>query len=223
MIIGMIGLGGAAGVGKSSVARILCEQHGYKEYSFAKNLKEMCKEVFYLTDEMVYTQSGKKELLPQTVKLDQVHMRAIDRWIRDVNKWRTRGNEVLAMMDKCLGKEFNTPREILQYVGTEICREVYDNNFHIKVVDRQIEDDGHDKAVISDARFANERAYVRENGGVRILIESDKQEDLGEHSKHASETSMGTRDDYDYVLFNPKKEGFDHLELLVKSLLMDIR
>jgi len=41
-----IGLSGRAGCGKSTIADYLIQEHGFKRYSFAAKLKEICNEMF---------------------------------------------------------------------------------------------------------------------------------------------------------------------------------
>lgn len=57
----IIGLLGPAGSGKSSVAGYLVERYGAREYSLAKPLKEIAKQIFDFTDEQVYGTQKQKE------------------------------------------------------------------------------------------------------------------------------------------------------------------
>jgi len=51
--------------------------------------------------------------------------------------------------------------------------------------------------VIDDMRFISERATVRKHGGVLVLIRRGENKDT-----HASETQIGSPDEYDYVIDN---------------------
>lgn len=58
----IIGISGKLGTGKSLLAKKLQLNHGYLRVSLANPLKEMCKELYGLTDDQVYGE-GKDELL----------------------------------------------------------------------------------------------------------------------------------------------------------------
>lgn len=72
-----------------------------------------------------------------------------------------------------------TPREILQFVGTELLRDMLGNfvpklgkSIWIDIVRRQIMNSA-DKIVITDVRFENEMNLVHELGGIVFLVERD--------------------------------------------------
>ncbi len=54
MVASLVGITGACGAGKSTVARHLCEGHGWREMSFADPLKEGVMHMFGLRPEQVY-------------------------------------------------------------------------------------------------------------------------------------------------------------------------
>lgn len=82
-----------------------------------------------------------------------------------------------------------TVREVLQYVGMEV-RKV-NPDYWVDRIKYQ------DRMVFDDVRFPNERAKIRELGGKLILIVRDVP-----LMDHPSETSLGSFDEYDYVIFN---------------------
>lgn len=60
-------------------------------------------------------------------------------------------------------RQYPEYRELLQRLGTEVGRELYGENFWVERVTRQIHNG--DRVVITDVRFPNEEAAVRNLGG----------------------------------------------------------
>ena len=48
--------------GKTTVAQYIKQKHGFKEYTFAEPLKEVCKQIFSLTDDQLYNQEQKERV-----------------------------------------------------------------------------------------------------------------------------------------------------------------
>lgn len=80
-----------------------------------------------------------------------------------------------------------TNREILQKVGTESFRDVFNHNIWIDVAERQIFSrfPAHGIVIISDVRFDNEANWILSKGPL-IKIERPNLETI-EHSNHVSE------------------------------------
>lgn len=103
---------------------------------------------------------------------------------------------------KLFGK---TPRDVLQYVGTELMQlklqefmpEMGRNVWINKTIHDMTTDEGHDKFVISDVRFPHELAALRNASGFRDLI-SVKIERAGiDRGSHVAENSLqGVETDY---------------------------
>ena len=95
----IIGVCGLIGGGKGTVADILVNNHTFHKYSFADSLKDMVANVF----------NWPRHLLEGDTKESRDWREQRDEW------WSAR-----------LGIENLTPRWILQYWGTDVCRV----NFH---------------------------------------------------------------------------------------------
>jgi len=84
-----------------------------------------------------------------------------------------------------------SPREIAQKVGTECAREVFRQDFWLKRCESQMNDSPVKPVIfiVSDVRFENEAAWIRENGGEVWHIERPT---LGEGvvRAHASEAGI---------------------------------
>ncbi len=57
----LIGLAGKINSGKSTIAEYLVLKYDFIEMTYAKPLKNICQELFCLTDDQLYTQKGKME------------------------------------------------------------------------------------------------------------------------------------------------------------------
>ena len=190
MIVGVTGL---IGSGKDTVANYLTTFHGFKKVSFASSLKDAISDIF----------NWDRELLEGATKTSREWREQVDPW------WAQR-----------LNIPNLTPRWILQYWGTEVCRK----NFHTDIWVASVENkllNSKDDIVITDCRFINEIETLRNIGGIALRVmrgpnpqwcddaselNQDPKKDhirvkLEEMGIHASEySSVGLR--YDYYLIN---------------------
>ena len=94
-------------------------------------------------------------------------------------------------------------RHFLQVLGTEGCRKLFREDFWINRV--KIEIKGHDNVVITDVRFENEAAFVREMGGEVWHVTRDTAFNSGldqEAKAHASEVGVKFVPLKDYLILN---------------------
>lgn len=157
----IIGIGGRARSGKTSVGDYLCKCYGFKNIGFADSLKEACRQIFGFSDEQLY--GSLKEVVDPYWKL--------------------------------------TPRHILQCVGTECMRNVFDKDIWIKAVEKKILE-SNDNFVISDVRFPNEAEAVQRWGGFLVRVDRPNSGASGGIASHSSETSLDGFDEWDYTLNN---------------------
>ena len=122
--------------------------------------------VFNLSWEQCYTTEGKFENLEKPIVFCEDHAVQIMNWLIEVNHWEITP-EMKASIKEVVrkGTVFETPRFVLQFIGTEVMRDCVDADIHAKIVFKKIKVEGIEKAVISDARFENERRITREEGG----------------------------------------------------------
>jgi hypothetical protein len=165
MIIGMIG---SKGAGKDTAALALIKD-GFKRVSFADPLKELARMAFGLNSELFINPEFKDVPLikdnttPITEKNIELLIECLNNLV-GVNPKLV--NDITAA---CVDKgSFSTPRELLQWLGTDLCREVVDKNIWLNIAKKEIAK--HSNVVVTDVRFKNEADLIRELGGSTIQI-----------------------------------------------------
>jgi hypothetical protein len=142
----IIGFVGFIGSGKDTAADYLVNFHGYRRDSFANTLKDAVAAVF----------GWDRVLLEGRTK--------------EAREWREQRDE---WWSNRLGKDI-TPRHILQYWGTEVCRNGFHDDIWIASLENKMRKTG-DNIVISDVRFPNEIKAIKNAGGkvVRVVRGAD--------------------------------------------------
>jgi hypothetical protein len=138
----IIGVCGFIGSGKDTIADYLVNFHEFKRISFAASLKDAVAQVF----------GWDRELLEGRTKQAREWREQVDPW------WAERLN----MPDL-------TPRWILQYWGTEVCRKNFHDGIWIASLENKLRNST-DDIVISDCRFPNEIKSIKDAGGIVIRV-----------------------------------------------------
>jgi len=113
-----------------------------------------------------------------------------------------------------------TPREMIQKVGTECFRRIFDDNFWVNHVDtlyKQALNKG-THFIVSDCRFENEVMWVRNNGGIILNVSNPKVDDIVLNN-HSSELGVH-KDLIDYTIDNDESIAilYTKLEELSKEI-----
>jgi len=137
----IVGVCGFIGSGKDTIADYLCTHHKFKRISFAASLKDAVAAIF----------GWDRELLEGTTKSSRQWREQVDPW------WSER-----------LGKDI-TPRWILQYWGTEVCRQGFHDDIWVASVENKLRQ-AKDDIVITDCRFANEIKAIKDAGGITVRV-----------------------------------------------------
>jgi len=204
----IIGICGFIGSGKDTIADYLTNFHGYRRESFATSLKDAVSAVF----------GWDRTMLEGRTKSAREWREQVDPW------WAER-----------LGMPNLTPRWVLQYWGTEVCRKGFHDDMWIASLENKLRN-SKDDIVISDCRFPNEIKSIKDAGGIvirvkrgpepewyQIAINANKgapiaKELLDGFGVHASETAwVGTK--FDAVLDN--NGTIDDLYTSIKDLVQD--
>jgi hypothetical protein len=210
----IIGVCGLIGAGKDTIADYLVNIHQFRRESFANTLKDAVSHVF----------GWDRELLEGRTK----HSRA---WREQVDPWWA---ERLGMPDL-------TPRWVLQYWGTEVVRRGFHDDTWIASLENKLRKTS-DDVVISDCRFPNEIAAIKNAGGLVIRVHRGPDPDwydnavavnagpthigwslakdqLSKFNIHASETAwVGTK--FDAVIDN--NSSMDHLYSQINDLVQGL-
>jgi len=209
----IIGVCGLIGAGKDTIADYLVNIHQFRRESFANTLKDAVASVF----------GWDRELLEGRTRHSREWREQRDEW------WSNR-----------LGMNI-TPRWVLQYWGTEVCRRGFHDDIWIASLENKLRKTT-DDVVISDCRFPNEIAAIKRAGGLVVRVHRGPdpewyalaeavnagpkhigwalaRDQLNKFNIHASETAwIGTN--FDAVIDN--NATMDHLYNQVKSLVQDL-
>ena len=182
----IIGICGLIGAGKDTAADYLVNFHEFRRESFAGTLKDAVASVF----------GWDRDLLEGRTK----HARE---WREEIDPW---WSERLEMPEL-------TPRLVLQLWGTEVCRRGFHDDIWLASVENKLRKND-DNVVISDCRFPNEIAAIRNAGGRVIRISRGPDPDWFSLAKlspkkmkevypnvHASEYSWASTD-FDFIVDN---------------------
>ena len=216
----VLGLHGAAMSGKDTVADYLVDQKGWTaKLSFAHNLKEMCKAIFYLTDHDVHDQAGKHALFAKPKTFTENNLGSVLFWMSRTHARFPVSKESKLKVKSLVGTELRNPRDILQFVGTEICRELI-KTYHVDIVKQQVLQNPEGKFVITDVRFPNEGDFVLDDlQGSVIKIERPNLSSTNINRQHASETSMSDWGRFNAVIDNSEvglEKLYEKVDTIVK-------
>ena len=139
----IIGICGFIGSGKDTIADYLVNFHEFRRESFASTLKDAVSSVF----------GWDRTLLEGRTKEAREWREQVDPW------WAER----LAMPTL-------TPRWVLQYWGTEVCRKGFHDDIWISSLENKLRN-SKDHVVISDCRFPNEISSIKNAGGKIIWVQ----------------------------------------------------
>lgn len=153
----ILGVTGFIGSGKDTIADYLCTFHGFKRVSFAASLKDAISNIF----------GWDRELLEGTTKTSREWREQVDPW------WSER-----------LGKEI-TPRWVLQFWGTEVCRNGFHQDIWVASVENKLRT-ATDNIVITDCRFINEVEAIKRVGGITCRVERGPKPDWYEDAVNAN-------------------------------------
>lgn len=205
----IIGVCGFIGSGKDTVADYLTNFHGFRRESFANSLKDAVAQVF----------GWDRVLLEGRTNQAREWREQVDPW------WAQR-----------LDMPNLTPRWVLQYWGTEVCRKSFHDNIWIISLENKLRN-SRDNIVISDCRFPNEIKSIMDAGGKIVCVErglkphwydiavranngdSKAKQWLSDQKIHASETAW-VDTEFDHVFDN--NGSIDELFDQVKGLVQDL-
>lgn len=154
----ILGLTGRKRSGKSTLARLLVERHGFRELSFAARLKRMAADVnpmVHYIDTLDLSDTD-RELLANGVEPGPVYL---------LDALRVLGEERAK-------DELPEVRRFYQRLGTEGVRGNLGENTWVDLAEREIRAAGStSRLVFPDVRFDNEAALIRWFGGTVVEVQ----------------------------------------------------
>jgi hypothetical protein len=112
-----------------------------------------------------------------------------------------------------------TAREVMQFVGTDIFRKMYENVWVDSTL-RKIKSEDVPLSIITDCRFPNEVAAIKDNGGKIIRLSRDPF-----HSDHISESILDKENydwsNFDYIIDNSEHSLYDQ-SVAIKKIIEEI-
>ena len=182
----IVSISGKKLAGKDTFAEFL---PNFKRYAFADALKKGCAKAFFLPEELFHDQKLKEHPFIAPIVLDDYHLNKL----ADVFGFETHPHYYLTGRKVSL----KTPRELLQFVGTDLIRKTIDDNFWIDKTVEALRKET-ENVLIADSRFLNERKLLKSLGAKLVLIKRNSTNS----DSHSSENDLGNDSDYDYVIEN---------------------
>lgn len=139
----LVGLVGFIGSGKGTVAETLVNQFNFRQDSFAASLKDAVSVMF----------DWPRHLLEGDTKESREWREQPDTWWGDK-----------------LGISNFTPRYALQYMGTDVLRNHFNQDIWFLTLQNRLRKNSEQNVVISDVRFPNEVKFIQEQGGKIVRI-----------------------------------------------------
>lgn len=156
-------------------------------YSFADYLKDVCMTILGLSYEQCYGSNEDKNSATQLKWEDMPGILSFEEYMDLVDYERVSGNNQKYQSRKQQWQHKTgqmTAREVLQFVGTEIFRKMY-NNVWVDALIRRIQKEKPTIAIITDVRFPNEVDGILNVGGKVIRLLRKVYDD-----SHESETAL---------------------------------
>lgn len=194
----IIAFSGNKFAGKDTAAEALIRSYGFKRIGLADKLKDICSEVFEISRKDMDNPDLKEKQFSIPISINPTHIDSLlttlqrDGYVFDYDaKYET-------IFKSFQGKNLKSIRDMLQVVGTDICRTYIKDDLWLTYIQNFIKTfDG--SVVITDARFKNERDYLKNLGAILILV---KRPGLENTSSHISENQLGDDSEYDVVITN---------------------
>lgn len=195
ILLMIIAFCGAKNVGKDLAANKLIDMYKFKKLSFAQPLKQMVSEVFEIPFNML--EDNDKKDVPSEYVITENQATELNIYIKSLCAEIGMLHEG-DISPSVVGKICNTPRQLLQLIGSDVVRDLVYGNLWVDLLAKRMYD--YTNVVITDCRFANERKILKDQGGILVKINRN----TGLTDTHISETSLGSDDEYDVIINNNK-------------------
>lgn len=206
----LICFAGNAGVGKDTAAEILIDDYGYKKIAFADEIKVICSDTFGIEHKYFTDTELKEKPFETPIKITQEHLSNI---IRAVSRYDMSFSDTAYrdMSKVGLGVKLESPRHMMQFVGTELVRGCLDNNAWLIIFSKKCKEIN--KVVVTDVRMKNEAEFLKSLGGKVAKINRKGAKSV---RSHFSENGLG---EFDFDVTIDNDSSIDHLHCAVEGLL----
>jgi hypothetical protein len=194
----IIAFSGVKFSGKDTAAEALIKNYNFKRIGLADKLKDICAEVFNISREDMDNPSKKESQFAENLTISLRHITDLIRKIQHDGFVFDMEEAYVEIRKNFYGKNLTSIRDMLQTVGTDICRTYIADDIWLQYVKKEVSSP-YEKFVITDARFENERNFFKAMGAVLILI---KRPGLQNNSTHISENQLGEESSYDVIVNN---------------------
>lgn len=184
MKTGIIAFCGSKGGGKSTSATILKElfQGPTEELAFAGHLKDVCSKVFSIDMKYFLDPALKEVELDTYIVLSKENIEAVFK-LFDIIDY-TYDKHVRPHV----GQVFDTPRQVLQYIGTEVLHPI-DPLIHAKMTLKN--KNPNVLTLITDLRFKQEFDFIKDQPNfIPVYVSNDKAESFAGTDGHKSEREL---------------------------------
>lgn len=169
-----------------------------KNYSFAKELKEICIGLFNIPRECVYgTDEQKNTIIPHLLWENMPGVMSPE--LFESCSKNERGAGLKEFIKNCFPHESGpmTAREFMQFFGTEIMRKIYSPVWISRTI-KNIKTENPQIAVVSDCRFKNEAIAMKEEKAKLIYLTRT----ITNADSHSSENGFEDFNEFDAIIDN---------------------
>jgi hypothetical protein len=164
----IIGISGRAKAGKDSIAAIMIKKFGFQRVSFADSLKEISANAFNIPLETFHDVKLKDAAFVSPLQVNIDHMQSLVMLLKGAGCAPSQA-QIDSLIDDGLSMQFVSPRDLLQKVGTNLCRNHFGDSVWINIFKNKIQKiEGH--CIVTDVRFINERQAIKDLNGCNFLI-----------------------------------------------------
>lgn len=200
-----------------------------KHYAFASTLKEIGEQLFDIPHECLYgTDEQKNQIVPHlfwenmpgviTQKPIDLAWSLTEGYTEQKNEVEMIAGRLGPYYEKIKGIVYHEPgpmtaREFMQFFGTEIMRKMYEPIWTQRTIKNIITEDSQ-ISVISDCRFDNEAAALKEQGAKLVFLTRS----IDPSDKHKSENGFDSFTDFDLIIDNKNLTLFETCAKLIEGI-----
>lgn len=195
----IIGISGRARSGKDSIAAIMIKKFNFTRVSFADSLKEISAEAFNIPLNHFHDTDKKDVAFESPLQVNIDHMQSLVMLLKGAGCAPSQA-QIDNLIDDGISMKFVSPRDLLQKVGTNLCRNHFGDSVWLDIFKNKIKKtEGH--CIVTDVRFINERQAIKDLEGCNFLILRPSLSPIDGNS-HESELLGCSSEKIDVTIFN---------------------